>query len=305
MGRHPNEHDPPEPWEQWISRGEIRRLARDNIADRPFRPRRPDDVPPGAVEALAHECGAHELEQLFVIPSSPRRVGDGRWRWVETPTQVLGFGDHGVGLWVDATPAPGVHRVIPHADLAAIADEHILLYGRLSFLAGDQALRVRYNTVSRWQLQPALASVRRSVATQPGPVPDVEPPKLTHKWRVIADSETVRPAAGEKVAVFFGSHRPHRRRRAVPALLAVTSRELIVVRQPYGDRAGYGSDALYVSRQRIEQLEAEGSTLRLRTAGAHLELLLDEGLAAAALSAAMPRAYSKGSPCTRPISPGV
>jgi hypothetical protein len=287
MGRHENEHDPPEPWEPWLSRAEIRRLVRDNIAGRPFRPRGPDDVPPGAVEALAHECGAQELDQLFVIPSSPRLVGDGR-RWVETPTQVLGFGDHGVGLWVDAAPAPGVHRVIPHADLAAIVDERILLYGRLSFLAGDQALRVRYNTVSRWQLRPALASLRRSVATQPGPVPDVEPPKLTHKWRVITDSETVRPAAGEKVAVFFGSHRTHRRRRPRPALLAVTSRELIVVRQPYGDPAGYGSDALYVSRQRIEQLEAERSTLRLRTAGAHLELLLDDALAAAALSAAMP-----------------
>ncbi len=288
MGRHENEneHDPPEPWEPLISRAEIRRLAQDNIAGRPFRPRRPDDVPPGAVEALAHECGAQELDQLFVIPSSPRLAGEGR-RWVETPTQVLGFGHHGVGLWVDATPTPGVHRVIPHADLAAIVDERILLYGRLSFLAGNQALRVRYNTVSRWHLQPALASLRRLVATQPGPVPDVEPPKLTHKWRVITASETVRPAAGEKVAVFFGSHRTHPRRPARPALLAVTSRELIVVRQPY-DRADYGADALYVSRQRIEQLEAERSTLRLRTAGAHLELLLDDALAAAALSAAMP-----------------
>ncbi len=288
MGRHQNEHDPPEPWEPRISRAETRRLARDTIAGRPFRPLRPDDVPPGAVEALAHECGAQELDQLVVMPSSPRRVGDGRWRWVETPTQVLGFGNQGVGLWVDATPAPGVQRVIPHADLAAIADERILLYGRLSFLAGDQALRVRYNTVSRWHLQPALGSLRRSVATQPGPVPDVEPPTLPHKWRVITNSEMVRPAAGEKVAVFFGSYRTHRRRHACPALLAVTSRELIVVRQPYGDPAGYGSDALYVPRQRIEQLEVERSTLRLRAAGTHLELLLDDALAAAALSAAMP-----------------
>jgi hypothetical protein len=201
---------------------------------------------------------------------------------------VLGFGDRGVGLWVDAPSAPGVQRVIPHADLSAIADECVLLYGRLSFLAGDQALRVRYNTVSRWYLWPALASLRRSVATQPGPVPDVAPPKLPHKWRVISNSDAVRPAAGEKVAMYFGSHRRVRRKRALPALLAVTSRELIVVRQPFGDRAGYGSDALYVSRQRIEQLEAERSMLRLRTAGAHLELLLDDGLAAAALSAAMP-----------------
>jgi hypothetical protein len=245
-------------------------------------------VPRGALEALSLECGVREFNQLFVIPSSPRPIGGGRWRWVETPAQVLGFGDHGVGLWVDATPVPGVQQVIPHPNLAAIADERILLYGRLSFLTADQALRVRYNTVSRWHLRPALVSLRRTVATLPGPVPDVEPPRLPHKWRVISESETVRPPAGEKVAVFFGSYRAHRRMRALPALLAVTSRELIVVRQPYRNRDGYGSDALYVSRQRIEQLEAERSTLQLRVAGTHLELVLDDALAAAALSAAMP-----------------
>jgi hypothetical protein len=63
-------------------------------------------------------------------------------------------------------------------------DVTILLYGRLSFYSTAQRLRIRYNTVTRIGLEPALLELRRRLTgpAQRTPRDDLGAPALPFKW---------------------------------------------------------------------------------------------------------------------------
>lgn len=178
---HEPELDPPEPWERPLTADAAARRGAGG-AEHPYVPLRWHDVPTGAAQALQAACGAWRLDQLFVVPASARRLVGRRDRWVATPAQVLGLAD-GAALWVDTDPEPGVVAAIALDELAAIDHVQILLYARLTFLAPDRRLTVRYNAVARHALEDELAAVRAAAAGYPLPVPsDEPPPALAHKW---------------------------------------------------------------------------------------------------------------------------
>jgi hypothetical protein len=170
------------------------------------------------------------LEQFFVIPTGCRRTGSRRTRHITTPTQVLGLGDDAIALWVDAPPRPGVRVIIALDMLAAIDDVEFLLDGRLSFLSADDRLTVRYNTVGRSSVEPAIGAVRAAVAGDPSPLPG-QPvtAELPVKWRNIARSPRVLLRPDEPALLLFA--RPPSAPR--DTLVAITAHELVVAREPF------------------------------------------------------------------------
>lgn len=120
----------------------------------PHAPRRAEDIPSGALESLSESCGIEGLRQVFLIPRAVRSIG---WRdqKVISPNSVLAIGSRAVGLWTEK-PEPGVKVMIPLKKLSAIEDVTILLYGRLSFFSFGDRLTIRYNTLARSGLEPAL-----------------------------------------------------------------------------------------------------------------------------------------------------
>src|SRR5512147_2419419 len=72
----------------------------------PRTPRRAEDLPGGALEALNKGCSLEGLDQLFVIPRAVRSTGHGDQR-VISPLCVLGIGTRAVGLWTEE-PEPGM-----------------------------------------------------------------------------------------------------------------------------------------------------------------------------------------------------
>ncbi len=104
-----------------------------------------------------------------MIPRSARLTGCGEEK-VISPHSVLGIGTRAVGLWT-GEPGPGVKVVIPMERLSAIEDVTILLYGRLSFISASGRLTIRYNTLARSGLEPALLELRQRLAGPPGTLP--------------------------------------------------------------------------------------------------------------------------------------
>ena len=299
-GRHPIQ-DPPEPWERELSRAALSRLGRGPTGRHPYRPLREADAPASAVAALAAACGATELRRLLVIPASVRPITAGRrWRWVSTPTQVLGLGTRGVGLWVarsdDGGPATvpsersgglrlvmadldgEIRETIPLRDLAFVEDIRILLSGRLTFVAQDRALRVRYSTVARYDLRPALDDVRAAVAGEPLALGEPAMPPLPVKWRILAETPSIRLNSRE-ATVLYDEPRAGRRRTR-PTLVALTPYELVVAREPTQglsvDR--YGVDSVHVARRRVERISPAGSSLAIRAHNVDLDLDVGERL---------------------------
>jgi hypothetical protein len=265
------EPDPPDPWEQRIRADQVARVSGGGPAGHPYRPSRWQDVPVGAVDALDAASGARRLEQFFVIPAGCRPTGLRRARHVATPTQVLALGDDAIALWVDSAQPPAVRARIALEALAAIDDRQVLLDGRLSFLSAEGQLTIRYNTVARAQLEPAITTLRAVVAGEPSPLPaHAAPDELPLKWRNVARSPRVLLAPGEPAVLLFAP------RPAAPrdTLVAITAHELVVARHPQSRRRtrDYGVDSLCVARRRLHSVTAADRSLRIRSAGVSLDV---------------------------------
>jgi hypothetical protein len=273
--------DPPEPWEVPVARHEAARIGDRGLAGHPYRPSRREDVPEGATEALARVCGPLSLTSLFVVPRTSRWIDEFGRRSFVTPTEVLGFGESALAMWID-DGGEGFVRSIPLERLAAIDDRHILLYGRLALVAADDRLVVRYNTVARPELLQNLLDVRRRAATtnfstgsslvwpdgrQEG-VTEASRRRLPYKWANLLASTDVRidPAAPATVAV--GWFAEAKRWRSAPAagIAVLSPRELVVAVEPGGDEAQmrYGFELLSVSRERLRSLSFDGRILTVR-----------------------------------------
>ncbi len=229
-------------------------------------------------EALEAVCGPLTLERLYVVPRTTRLVT--RRQCVITPAEVLAFGAWIVALWVDDGP-DGRVLSIPVDRLIAVDDRVILLYGRLRLVAADTQLVVRYNTVSRRDLQENLCDLRGRMATKQLPIESgfvwldrrnerMGRQDLPHKWRVVLDDPTVRPDLDEPAIVAVGdvTEIRQRRNRAPSGLAVLGSRELVIANEPseYFEAARYGVDLLAVPRERLGSLGWDGRSLTVRLA---------------------------------------
>jgi hypothetical protein len=274
--------DPPELWEQ-LAEPAPRTSRAPGFAAHPYVPARQTDVPTGASEALESACGAWRLDQLFVVPAAPRRVVGDSYAWVTTPAQVVGLAEEGVALWIDADPEPRVACALTLDELAAIDHAQIGAYMRLTLLAPDRRLTVRYDAVARHELDSALCALRAAAGGCPLPVPDEPELELTHEWAHLVHSTAVRLRPDERIAVRMGQLPTGAQAHARSAMVALTPHELILAREPNLDllegSAPSGHDVLAIPRQRLERAEAAGAGLRLYTASVEIDLALPVGLA--------------------------
>lgn len=269
--------DAAEPWEIPVAKEDWFEVDRWLVA-RPLRPTRAAEVPPAALPALEERCGPLPLERLYVVPRTTRLVARGRC--VITPAEVLGFGERTVGLWVDDGP-DGRVMSIPIDRLLAVDDRRILLYGRLRLVAADMQLVVRYNTVSREDLQENLGELRGRMATRLQPIESaflwldprderLGPLDLPHKWRVLLEHPTIRPDLDEPAIVAVGDVTEIRpgRNRPLSGVAVLGTRELVIATEPseYLDSARYGVDLLAVPRERLDSLGWDGRSLTVRVA---------------------------------------
>lgn len=275
-----------EPWEQEVDERTARALTRSGIRGFPYRPRRAEDVPGGALEELGQAVGVSTFRDVFVVPAHtrPGRMGGSRLQLL-TPAGVLGFGPGGVGLWIGAPAEPGVRVALRPEQVAAIETSHVLLYARLTILATDARLNIHYNAVAEHELHPLVLALRRRVAPTELDLPDVPVPNagLPYKWRRLLTSHTARLNGGDPVAAVAGPLPVSLRSDPAYAAVVLTPRELVVLADPVlVERTGgrHGLDTHCIPRTRIEQVRADGPLLRVRVSGADLQLPLGERLSA-------------------------
>jgi hypothetical protein len=110
--------------------------------------RRPADVawlPDGAYPALVDSVGRVGLEDLLIIPAAAAPAKPWRRRCLYSPLCVMAIGERGVGLWVQALPAPGVRAWVPFEEIAALEQRADGRRGVLAVTGQADTLVVRYD----------------------------------------------------------------------------------------------------------------------------------------------------------------
>jgi len=276
--------DPAEQWELRFTEAEGGSYFTNERASHPYVPRRAEDVPGTALGDLTGACAVRSLSQVFIVPFAVRSVGGGRK--VISPNSVLALGDRAVGLWTEK-PSPGVRLLIPLDRVAAIEDVTILLYGRLSFVPFGDRLTIRYNTVARAEMKPALLELRRRLAGPPLELPDavLEPGDLPFKWKVLAHDPVVRLDEGAPALVRFAEvPGPTRREKAIGQMVALNPYELVYLSEPLEAADRYGVDCSTVPRSRMTSVRVHESDFEVVSNGACLRLPMAPALRDAAMS---------------------
>jgi hypothetical protein len=276
--------DPAETWEIHFTEAEGGSYFRSERASHPYTPRRVEDIPAGAKESLEEICGIRALSQIFIIPLAVRSVG-GRSRKVISPNSVLALGDRAVGLWTEK-PQPGVKLSIPLERVAAIEDVTILLYGRLSFVPFGDRLTIRYNTVARNEMEPALLELRKRLAGSALPMPFVEQwaTELPFKWKILLGEPLVRLEKSSPVVFSFAAvHGRFRGEAERRQLLVLNPFELVYVCDPTESTERYGVDSFVVPRSRITGVRMQENSLEVSSNGAPILLSMAPSLREAAV----------------------
>jgi hypothetical protein len=265
--------DPAENWELPCSPAESEGYFRGVSDVFPNVPRRAEDLAAGSLDALMECCGLEGLRQVFMIPRSSRMT-DGGEHMVVSPRSVLGIGTRSVGLWTEE-PVPGVKVVIPLERLSAIEDVTILLYGRLSFISPTERLTIRYNTLARSGLEPALLKLRQCMAGPPAGLPREGPAaeELPVKWKRLLRSPLLCFRENAPVRFCF-AHAPRASRQDVSRgqILVVNPHELVYMCDPPEASHTYGADSHIVPRQCITRVRDRDTYLEVASNGARLSL---------------------------------
>ncbi len=282
-----NSHRQPDPAESWeLDRSES---AADSSSRGiydvfPRTPRTAEDLPEGALETLNRGCSLGGLEQLFVIPRATRSTGCGDQK-VTSPRCVLGMGTRAVGLWTEE-PERGMKVLIPLDRIGAIEDVTILLYGRLSFFSFAERLTIRYNTLARSGLRPALLALRERLTGLPLPLPAEENARveLPVKWKRVLSGPVARLREGAPVLYRFAVA-PGRTGEDVDRgqLLVVNPHELVYTCDPLEASHNYGEDSYVVPRARVTRVRARERQLEVTANGARLSLSMAPELREAAV----------------------
>jgi hypothetical protein len=265
--------DPAEKWELPYCDREGRFYYRGVHDAFPYTPRRTEDLPAGALESLNWACGVQGLHQLFIIPSTVRAVGC-KDQKVISPKSILALGSRAAGLWTEE-PTAGVKVVIELEKLSAIEDVMILLYGRLRFHSSGDRLTVRYNTLARRSLEPALLELRRRLVGRREPVLPEEDGRetLPYKWMHIVCSTRIRLHEGAPVAYRFATV-PGKSRYDIERaqLLVLNHHELIYLCDPVEASHPYGEDSFIIPRARISTVRIGEESTGFTSNGIHFSL---------------------------------
>jgi hypothetical protein len=276
--------DPAESWELRFTEAEGGSYFRSERASHPYTPRRAEDIPDGARESLTEACGIRDLSQMFIIPWAVRSVG-ALTQKVISPNSVLALGDRAVGLWTEK-PQPGVKVSIPLERVAAIEDVAILLYGRLSFIPFGNRLTIRYNTVARHDMEPALLDLRRKLVASPQPLPDGERTtvEVPFKWKIVLRETFVRLTNDAPVVFSFATiPRKHRHGPEYKQLLVLNPFELVYLCDPMESTEPYGVDSWIVPRSRITGAQMRDGCVEVSSNGASVLLSMAPSLREAAI----------------------
>jgi hypothetical protein len=261
--------DLPESWELPATDADTEDRRDRSFERLPHRPASAAEIPGNALDDLQRSLGEIGLEQLFVIPRAPRPVGAHRNAWVVTPTQVVAVANGFIGVWVDEAPGPRIRARVPYADVAAILDRNLLLYGRLELVGSEGSIVLRYNAVGRPELRELLLPIRRASAPVHADLPAAGsgPADMPHKWMALVQSSEMQPHGPDRLTIAAGElgdavPRPHN------GVAVLSSRELLVATEPMADLAlaQYGVDLLAVPRGHVTSLDGSGSTLFVRLA---------------------------------------
>lgn len=259
--------DPAESWELPATLADLEELSTKRFERLPHRPASLAEIPPGAVAALGPVVGEMPMEHVFVIPRAARSVGAGRADWVLAPTEVVAIGRDRIAIWIDDPAGARVRAVIPFADIVAVLDRSILLYGRLEIIGPGASIVVRYNTVGQPELRGLLLPLRRSFEPVATPVPEAsgrDPGSMPHKWMAVLHSSDVRIRGREPMLVAAGDlDNPMPQLHNGVAVL--TPAELVIATDPTPDAqaAQYGVDLLIVPRALVTGLAGTGSGLEI------------------------------------------
>jgi len=271
--------DPAEKWEIRFTEAEGGSYFRSERASHPFTPRHVEDIPTGALESLEEVCGLLTLNQVFIVPWAVRSIG---WRGqkVISPNSVLALGNRAVVLWTEK-PQPSVKLTIPLERVTAIEDVTILLYGRLSFVPFGDCLTIRYNTVARQEMEPALLDLRKRLAgsAQRMPLVQTGTAELPFKWKVLLRDLRVRLEEDSLVISSFAKVPGRSRYEAGRGqLLALNPFELVYLCDPAESTERLGVDSFVVPRSRMTGVRIQGNDLEVSSNGARILLSMAPSL---------------------------
>ena len=240
-------------------------------------------VPDGARQALAGGIGRHGLEDLLIVPALVRPSGF-RWRrrCCYAPLCVLGIGERGLGLWVQAPP-PDVWVMLPFGVIAAVEQQADGPWRKLIVAGLGRKLSVRYHASGDVPVDTWTRRLRRRCARLPEPLP--AGPGGGRQARL----RDVRPLLADQAddAVIAGP-RPVPWRR--PCLLAVTSQEVIVT---WSRLWRASARTVYIERNAVAEATTRSRSLLLRTGDVSVRI----GLPSRAVAAAAARCLDR-SPAT-------
>lgn len=244
--------------------------------------RRPAHVgwlPDGAYLAIVDSVGHVSTEDLLVVPAATWPVEPWRRRRLYSPLCVMAIGERGVGLWVEALPAPGVRARVPLEEFAAVEQRADGPYGVLVVTGRAATLLVRYDADGQAVVDAWTRRLRRRVAAVPAPIPPQSGSRGPHRG---ADPGLLLLVAGDAIVSAGWRSRAGRG----TCLLSVTSRELVIVQSTRGRAPPWrrGTSTLCLPRGPVENAVVRSKTMLLRSAGAEVRVSLRSRTVAAAAS---------------------
>lgn len=257
-------------WEHIVARDLARHLVPAGDPRCVHRPAELTELPDGAHAALSGSVGRVDLGGSLVVPEAVWPWREWRRRSLYSPLGVAGIGEYGVGLWVLALPAPGVRARVPFGDIAAVEDRTGGLWRAVAVTGASGQLLIRFYDNWWSDADGWIRLLRMRAAPMPVPVPALpgggyRPPGEPAVDSVLLDvSESIACADW------------HSRTQGAACLLALTSRELIVMlsRAERGSPRHVIRRTLYLPRQSLQGAEGRAETVRLRSAGTELEVRL-------------------------------
>jgi hypothetical protein len=225
-------------------------------------------LPAGAHAALSESVGYVGQGGLLIAPAAAWQWHGWPRRTLYSPLSVAGIGQQGVALWVQTLPAPGVRVEVPFSDIAAV-EHHADGQWRVIAVTGTTArLLVRYREDGQTGAEDWTRHLRLRAASVPAPVPPA--PVGGHGPRAGRDPESFLLDPGDDL-IWSGWRS---RARGAACLLAVTARELIIVRsRPGRSRLGPAiTRTVYMPREALRDAAAQAGSLRLRSAGTDVDV---------------------------------
>jgi hypothetical protein len=245
--------------------------------------RRPADVgwlPDGAYPAIVDSVGHVSLEDLLVVPAATWPVEPWRRRRrLYSPLCVMAIGARGVGLWVQALPAPGVRAWVPLEEIASVEQRADGPYGVLVVTGRAATLFVRYDDDGQAVVAAWTRRLRRRVAAVSAPIPPQPASRGPHRD---ADPGSLLLVPGDAIVSAGWRSRAGRG----TCLLSVTSRELVIVQSARGLAPPWrrATSTLCLPRGPVEDAAVRSRTMLLRSAGTEVCVSLRSRTVAAAAS---------------------